>query len=124
MEFEKKIEIYIQDMTERGWKKWSSSPPLYRLFWKLGWKVPPPIFNSFGKNFVLHGLWFGVFMWFWFLLINLFETKYLNLYIIILLTTVSAVVAGLISGALMAWFFRRKNRKLGMGDWENYTGSK
>lgn len=38
----------------------NKAPPLHRLAWRAGWALPPPLLASFGFNFALMGVWFGV----------------------------------------------------------------
>ena len=68
MAFEEKKKKAIALMEEK--KMWRSNyaPPLLRLFWKLGGKMPPPPFAPFWLNMLFFAVWFGplwgVFMWF------------------------------------------------------------
>ena len=68
MAFEEKKKKAIALMEEK--KMWRSNyaPPLLRLFWKLGGKMPPPPFAPFWRNMLFFAAWFGclwgVFMWF------------------------------------------------------------
>ena len=46
MNYDEKVKYFIDDMGRRGIGKWTAAPLLYRLLWKLGLKVPPPVFNK------------------------------------------------------------------------------
>ena len=39
----------------------TAAPPIYRLFWRLGWQVPPPLMAGFFSVALLMGSFFGVF---------------------------------------------------------------
>jgi hypothetical protein len=43
---QEKVEVYLQDMQERGISPWRAAPLLFRLLWRLGVKVLPPVFLS------------------------------------------------------------------------------
>jgi hypothetical protein len=55
------------DGREKMWRS-NYAPPLLRLFWKAGGKMPPPPFAPFWRNMLFFAAWFGplwgVFMWF------------------------------------------------------------
>ena len=59
MAFEEKKKKAIALMEEK--KMWRSNyaPPLLRLFWKLGGKMPPPPFAPFWRNMLFFAAWFG-----------------------------------------------------------------
>jgi hypothetical protein len=40
--------------------KYTSAPPIYRLAWKLGIRVRPPLYQSFASLALGMGSWFGV----------------------------------------------------------------
>jgi hypothetical protein len=68
MRFEEKLAAALGLLASTGMWRSNYAPPLHRLLWKLGAKIPPPHFQSFAANFVSAGVWFGVVwglsMWF------------------------------------------------------------
>ena len=50
-----KITYYLRDMRQKGVRSWTAAPPIYRLLWRLGIKVRPPLFASFRSLFLALG---------------------------------------------------------------------
>ena len=44
MTHREKVEYLIHDLSRRGIKPRAAAPPIYRLLWKIGVHVPPPLF--------------------------------------------------------------------------------
>ena len=67
MSFEEKLAAALTLLESTGIRRRKYAPPLYRLLWRLGVKLPPPLFNRFATNFVFMGTWFsiglGLLMW-------------------------------------------------------------
>ncbi len=63
-----KREYFIRDMLDRGEKKSGISPLIYRLLWKIGVNIPPPLFASFLQHTLVAGIFgatfWGLVMWF------------------------------------------------------------
>jgi len=93
-----------------------SAPPLYRLFWRLGWGVAPPILTGFVGNVLTTGAWFavgwGVAMW-------LMLWRNTGLTVVGMVTI--AVIAGLAFGVLMALMLRYQRQRLGLPLWKDLT---
>jgi hypothetical protein len=49
----KKLELYKQYMEAAGVNKDTAFPPLWRIFWRIGIKIPPPIFLGFLLNLLI-----------------------------------------------------------------------
>ena len=68
MRFEQKLAAALGLLASTGMWRSHYAPPLRRLLWKLGAKIPPSHFQSFMANFVSAGVWFAAFwglsMWF------------------------------------------------------------
>lgn len=60
MNFDEKKSRAFALMAERNMRRSEYVPPLYRLLWKAGWKVPPPVFNPFWSNFLLSAAGFSL----------------------------------------------------------------
>jgi hypothetical protein len=57
----RKLESYKQHMAAAGVSKFAAFPPLWRLLWLIGIKIPPPIFLGFVPNALIFGGFCGVF---------------------------------------------------------------
>ncbi|MEL0554978.1 MULTISPECIES: DUF6404 family protein [Enterobacteriaceae] len=68
MAFEEKKQKAIALMQEKNMWRSNYAPPLLRLLWNAGWKMPPPPFAPFWLNMVFFAGWFGpvwgLLMWF------------------------------------------------------------
>jgi hypothetical protein len=51
--FEDKRRRALAMLDERGVSAWTASPPLYRLLWRMGARVPPPHFAGLAVNVVV-----------------------------------------------------------------------
>jgi hypothetical protein len=58
--FEEKLAAALGLLASTGMWRSNYAPPLHRLLWKLGAKLPPPHFQTVTANFVWAGVWFGV----------------------------------------------------------------
>jgi membrane associated rhomboid family serine protease len=123
MSHRQKVEHLITELGQQGVGAYTAAPPLFRLFWALGLKVPPPLFLGFGKLTLLMGasfgvLWgvlWGVLMWLW-----VWQGE-IPAVIAVPLIVIAAVLAGLIFGVVMAGLIRRKAAQLGIpSSWEDY----
>lgn len=101
MKFNEKTKYLEQLLVESGEKKAWGSPPLYKLFWKFGWEIPPPLFQSFKMNFLCFGGYFGIFwgttMYFFFWRKDEGNDLTINI--------AAAILAGVLFGVSMAWCF-------------------
>ena len=115
MTHDEKVALVISDLTARGLKKASIAPPAFWLAWKLGIPVPPPHFLSFGTIATVMGTVFGV-LWgilMWFVLWN--PQGYP-----VGLAIIASLGAGILFGAAMAFYYRRKARQLDLPSWSDY----
>jgi len=48
----------LNDLAQRGVKKYTAAPPLYRALWRLGVDPKPPLFASFWSNTLILGVFF------------------------------------------------------------------
>jgi len=120
MTHDEKIAYYLRDMRQKGVRSWTAAPPLYRLLWRLGIKVRPPLFASFRSLSVLYLCFFLLLWWgqgiswgsshFWWWEGGSHSISGL----------VASVVAAVSIGAIMAAIIRRKARKLALPRWEDY----
>lgn len=117
MTHEEKVAFAISDLTARGVSKGSVAPPVFQLAWKLGIQIPPPPFMSFFAVALFMGSFFavgwGLLMWFVF-----WSRTGLN----ITEAVITSLGAGIVFGLGMAFYHRRKARKLGLPSWRDYGG--
>lgn len=116
MRFEQKLTAALGLLKSTGIWRSNYAPPLHRLFWKLGARVPPPHFLSFTANFVSAGVWFGVF---WGLAMWLTGSSHHGLSRL----AAAALFAGLFFGLGMAAYYRYGARKHGIPMWRDFQAS-
>lgn len=91
----------------QGIDRYTAAPILYRLAWRLGLRVRPPLYQSFRTLVLSHAAWFGlgfgILMWFFFWLPGGYPLPVVLLGI---------VLAGIPFGLLMAASIRRKAKHL------------
>ena len=115
MTHEQKVERLIAEMKQKGLNPYTVAPPLFRLFWKLGWNVKPPLFMSFVSITLMMGVLFGA-LWgvgMWLLQWRDRPSPWGQ-------TIGIPAAAGLMFGLSMATYYRWKAKKLGLSDWSNY----
>lgn len=87
--------------------RYTSAPPIYRLAWRLGLHIRPPLYQSFGSVALGMGAWFalvwGLMNWllFW-------QTEGMPLSRVL----VATLAGGLFFGLSMAIYYRRKAARL------------
>ncbi|MEK0266565.1 DUF6404 family protein [Stenotrophomonas rhizophila] len=106
----------LQAMADANVPAGMRAPPLHRLLWRMGLRVPPPLLASFSTNLLLMGGLFGL-LWsvLWQALMwLLFELGPFPLAI----TVGSAVMAGLLFGVMMALLMRYQRRRYQLPAWK------
>src|SRR5437899_11879060 len=67
MTHQEKVDHLIAELGEEGMSPYTVAPPLFRLLWALGLRVPPPLFLGFFTIALFAGFFFGLywgaFMW-------------------------------------------------------------
>lgn len=118
MTHQEKLEIMYRHMALLGVPKSTAAPPAWRILWRLGVGVPPPLFASFipcalamGAGFAL--LW-GLLMW-----VILWGRQGMLLG----MSAAAALTAGALFGLIMGAYFRYLARKHRLPSWESYTGA-
>jgi hypothetical protein len=107
----KKLDLFLIDMDKRGVGRLTAAPPVYRFLWKVGIKIPPPLFASL--------LWNAIFMSTYFFLMS-------EVVIRILFYGSSAgpvyipVLLGLLAGNLTAIITSVQKRRLRLPKWPRY----
>lgn len=115
MDFEEKKERAIAIMESK--KMWRSNyaPPLLRMLWKFGVRIPPLPFVPFWKIFLLMGLFFGPV---WGLIMWFFTWRCMGMPVIVAI--VMSALAGIIFGILMAVYHRWRKKVNNLPDWDKY----
>jgi hypothetical protein len=113
MRFEQKLSAALALLASTGILSGTYAPPLHRLCWKLGARLPPPHFLSFTANFVLAGVGFGVF---WGLAMWLTGSSHHGLSRL----AAVALFAGLLFGLSMAAHYRYGARKHNIPLWRDF----
>ncbi|ROR05746.1 hypothetical protein EC836_109220 [Erwinia sp. JUb26] len=114
IKFEDKKQKAIALLEEK--KMWRSNyaPPILRLCWKLGGKVPPSPFAPFWLNTLLYTAWFGplwgVLMWL---------SSWQNQHFSVLRAVSTALITGLLFGISMALFHYWGRWKNKLPDWKS-----
>jgi hypothetical protein len=110
------VRFALQAMADAKVPAGMRAPPMHRLLWRLGLRVPPPLLASFSSNLFVMGGLFGVL---WGVLWRLLMGLVLDLGSLTLGITVgSAVMAGLLFGLLMALLMRYQRRRYRLPAWK------
>lgn len=125
MTHREKVDYFIADMKKRGVGEYTAAPPLYRLLWFMGMKIPPPHFQGFvalalGTG-IPFGLFMGVAMSLWAYL--MYRGKGLSLEFALLTGLPIFLLGGALFGLTMAAYFRWSARRLNLPSWDQYPAS-
>lgn len=112
MNFEEKCQFAVKELDNAKIWKSNYNPPLIKLLHKLGFKIPYPHYNSFIRNAVFTGLFFGVT---WGILMYLFLWKSESMFLKSMATTAS--FAGILFGLCMASYYRYGFKKYRLTPW-------
>lgn len=52
MNHKEKLNEMFAELPKKGINKYTFAPPIYRLLWKVGMEIPPPLFPSFTSIFL------------------------------------------------------------------------
>lgn len=95
-------------------RNFTIAPPVFRLAWKLGWRIRPPVFQSFALLAVEVGVPFGVLMG----AVDYFVAGGAKS----APDFASAVFLGVFFGLFVATNYWHLARQLGLPAWEEYPG--
>lgn len=116
MTHDEKVAFLLDDLARKGIGRYTVAPPIYRLLWRLGIEVKPPLFASFLSLVAITGVGYGVllglFMWFF-----VWQSSPLSD------VAGTAALAGVLFGLFMGLYYRWRARKLGLSRWEDYPAS-
>ena len=115
MEFDLCLQQALALLDAKGMGKSSYAPPLFRLLWKLGARVPPPHMAGFAFNSLLMGGFFGVF-WSLLMWLMLWNRQGMPLASV----AMAALLAGALFGLTMAWYLHYNARKRAIPRWRDF----
>jgi len=118
MTHQEKLEAMYGHMAMLGFSKNTAAPPAWRLLWRFGIDVPPPLFTPFMSGALAMGAFFGLA---WGLLMWAILWAHQGMSAILMAAT--ALAAGALFGSLMAAYFRHVARKHRLPSWAEYTGA-
>lgn len=104
-------------LAELGISPSTTAPPIWKLFWRLGVDIPPPLFMGFWPSALFMGSFFGVF-WDLFMWLFLWSRQGMLIWLVL----GAAAFAGVLFGLCMAIYFRYLARKHNLPSWTAYTG--
>lgn len=105
-------------MAAMGVSPSTAAPPIWRLLWRLGVELPPPLFMSFWQAAFFMGGFFGVS---WGLVMWLVQWSRQGMPFELVLGACAS--AGVLFGLCMAAYFRYLARKHELPSWEAYIGN-
>jgi hypothetical protein len=112
-----KLERMRKHMAALGVSPGTAAPPLWRLLWRMGLEVPPPLFLGFWPLALAMGAGFGM-VWGGFMWLALWSHQGLPSW----LAVGAAAGAGAMFGLSMAAVFRYFARRYKLPSWADYTG--
>jgi hypothetical protein len=118
LSFEAKTQAMRRQLATRQIAPGIIAPPLWRLLWKLGIPLTPPLFLGFMPLALLCGGFFAVL---WGLVMYLASWRTQGTPLINMLLVMLA--AGAVFGLIMATVYRRHASGLQLPAWSDYTGT-
>jgi len=117
MTHREKLELMYRHFDALGISRSTSAPPAWRLLWKMGLEVPPPLFAPFLPMALATGGFFalgwGLIMW-----LGFWASRDMPVSIAVL----SSLAAGALFGLVMAGIYRHLARRHGLPSWAEYRG--
>ncbi|MFA9274463.1 MAG: DUF6404 family protein [Candidatus Aquirickettsiella gammari] len=117
MTHSEKLKKMREHLATLGISPSTSAPPVWKILWRLGLEVPPPLFMGFWPTALFMGSYFGVF---WGLFMWLFNWSRQGKPLLFILG--GAISAGVLFGLCMAAYLRHLARKHNLPSWAAYTG--
>ena len=118
MTHQEKLEEMYRHMAILRVSRLTAAPPAWRLLWRFGVEVPPPLFAPFMPSALAMGAFFGLF---WGLFMWAFLWARQGMPVSLMVAT--ALTAGALFGFIMATYFRHLARKHKLPPWAEYTGA-
>ncbi|WP_425477035.1 DUF6404 family protein [Cognatiluteimonas weifangensis] len=112
-----KLERMQKHMAELGVSPSTAAPPIWKLLWRLGIDLPPPLFMGFLSATFFTGSLFGI-LWGLFMWLLMWSRQGVPTWLVLS----AAASAGVLFGLCMATYFRYLARKHNLPSWATYTG--
>lgn len=114
MKEHEKLEAMYRHMDALAVPRATAFPPAWRLMWRIGWHVPPPLFLGFWPLALTTGAAFGLL---WGLAMLL-----MSAYTPVVFSTWAACLTGLLFGLLFSGLVRMKAGRYKLPPWSEYQG--
>jgi membrane associated rhomboid family serine protease len=100
--FRDRMLAITRELREQGVGAYTSAPPLFRVAWRLGLRIRPPLYQPFGKLAFGAGAWFtiawGLVMW-----LTLWRTEGVKASNALVAAALTGAIFGLSMGAYYRW---------------------
>lgn len=106
-DYRQRMLAIADELSEQGVGRYASAPPIYRLAWRLGFRIRPPHYQSFASLTLGSAAWFGLT---WGLVMWFMDWQYKQMPVAAAL--VASAAAGLFFGLMMAAIYRWKAHRL------------
>ncbi len=114
--FDSRLQRALALIESKGVRRGTAAPPMYRLFWKMGLKVPPPLMAGFLSVALLMGGFFGLF---WGLV--MWALMWARTGMPASAAVLTSLLAGVLFGLLMAAVLRAQARHKGIPAWKDIS---
>ena len=122
-----KVRILLDYAKEKKISRYTLAPPLFRVLWRMGINVPPPVFLGFFKNVLLLGTLFGLSMYLIFRFVLPSFWHYFNIQMFNQMTPVvmaysfrAALLGGMFFGVFMGMIYKIYQVRLKLPKWSEY----
>ncbi len=116
-DFGRRLQRALAMLDGKGLPRSTSAPLLYRLLWKLGFRVPPPPMAGFASTALLTGAFFGP-VWGLAMWLMMWRRSQMPVGMVLL----AMVLAGVPFGLAMGLHGRRNARRRGIPLWRDFQG--
>lgn len=116
-EFGQRLQRALVMLDGKGVSRGTSAPLLYRLLWKLGFRVPPPLMTGLVPNALLMGGLFGP-IWGLVMWLMVWRRSQMPVGMVLL----AMVLAGVLFGLSMGLYGRWNARRRGIPLWRDFRG--
>jgi Family of unknown function (DUF6404) len=106
-DYRERMLAITEELRAQGVGPYMSAPPIYRLAWRLGLRVRPPLYQPFAPLALGMGIWFGV-AWGLLMRFLFWRTEAHPL----LSAVIGSLIAGTLFGLMMAGYYRWKAGRL------------
>ncbi|WP_156422134.1 DUF6404 family protein [Paucibacter sp. KCTC 42545] len=116
-EFRRRLSASLVILQKNNISESSYSPPMYKLYWKIGFRLPPPHFLGFFSNMLISGLPLGISA------VGLYMMGHENSSVFILQMMLEMLVVALFFtvawGSVVAMFYERDRKRHQLPRWSS-----